>query len=309
MASIGSSATCIVMAVFVSAASLVGTVSTVAAQTPQIAAPPAAADANEPLTSELTVTVIGSTPLPGVGLPADEIPAPVRVLSSQAIEASGALDVGSLLNRRRGGVHVNELQGNPYQADVNYRGYTASPLLGTPQGLSIYFDGVRLNQPFGDVVSWDSSRRWPSQSTVMMPGSNPLFGLNTLGGALAIQTKDGHVAPGTSVEAIPRQRRARALEIEHGGSRPSGMHWYLAGTSSGKTGGAITADHRQATLRQSGMAAAGSRPDVLGGVCRQLTHRQRTAGDRLRQSRLRQRVHDPRRHRQPRNAPQPDCAS
>ena len=47
------------------------------------------------------------------------------------------------------------MQGNPFQPDVNYRGYTASPLLGTPQGLSVYMDGVRLNQPFGDVVSWD----------------------------------------------------------------------------------------------------------------------------------------------------------
>ena len=61
------------------------------------------------------------------------------------------------------GVHVNEMQGNPFQPDVNYRGYTASPLLGTPQGLSVYMDGVRLNQPFGDVVSWDlDSRASPS---------------------------------------------------------------------------------------------------------------------------------------------------
>ena len=69
--------------------------------------------------------------------------------------ASGALDLSDFLNRRLNGVHVNEVQGNPFQPDVNYRGYTASPLLGTPQGLSVYMDGVRLNQPFGEVVSWD----------------------------------------------------------------------------------------------------------------------------------------------------------
>ena len=83
------------------------------------------------------------------------------------------------------------MQSNPFQADINYRGYTASPLLGTPQGLSVYMDGVRLNQPFGDVVSWDLIPRLAIASTTLMPGSNPLFGLNTLGGALAIQTKDG----------------------------------------------------------------------------------------------------------------------
>ena len=58
-------------------------------------------------------------------------------------------------NRRLNGVHVNDMQNNPLQPDINYRGFTASPLLGTPQGLSVYLDGVRLNQPFGDVVSWE----------------------------------------------------------------------------------------------------------------------------------------------------------
>ena len=59
------------------------------------------------------------------------------------------------MNRRLGSVHVNEIQSNPFQPDVSFRGFTASPLLGTPQGLSVYLDGVRMNQPFGDVVSWD----------------------------------------------------------------------------------------------------------------------------------------------------------
>ena len=52
-------------------------------------------------------------------------------------------------------MNVNQIQGNPYQPNVTYRGFTASPLLGEPQGLSVFQDGVRINQPFGDVVSWD----------------------------------------------------------------------------------------------------------------------------------------------------------
>src|SRR5262249_1055757 len=119
------------------------------------------------------------------------VPKPVQVLTIQDVEAIGALDLTDLLNRRLTAVHLNEMQGNPFQADMNYRGYTASPLLGTPQGLSVYVDGVRLNQPFGDVVSWDLIPRAAISSTMLMPGSDPLFGLNTLGGALAIQTKSG----------------------------------------------------------------------------------------------------------------------
>src|SRR6185503_3109583 len=125
-------------------------------------------------------------------------------------------------------VHVNEVQNNPFQPDVNYRGYTASPLLGTPQGLSIYMDGVRLNQPFGDVVSWDLIPKIAIAEIALMPGSNPVFGLNTLGGALSVQTKDGLSQPGTSVQVGYGSYDRKALEFEHGGSRGA-FNWYAAG--------------------------------------------------------------------------------
>ena len=117
------------------------------------------------------------------------------------------------------------MQGNPFQPDLNYRGYTASPLLGTPQGLSVYMDGVRLNQPFGDVVSWDLIPRQAIASMTLMPGSNPLFGLNTLGGALSIQTKDGRDAPGTIRPGDVRQRHASRGRVRAGGTAPAACNW------------------------------------------------------------------------------------
>ena len=176
-----------------------------------------------------TVTVIEAAPLPGLDLPLQKIPAPVQTSGSQELEASGALDLSSFLNRRFNGVFANEIQNNPFQADINYRGYTASPLLGTPQGLSVYMDGVRLNQPFGDVVNWDLIPRLAIATTTVMPGSNPLFGLNTLGGALAIQTKDGATTRGTTVQANYGSDRRRSIEAEHGGHKANGLHWYLTG--------------------------------------------------------------------------------
>ena len=164
-----------------------------------------------------TVTVIEAAPLPGVDLPIEKVPAPVQTATSDEIERSKALDLSSFLTRRFNAVFANEIQNNPFQPDINYRGYTASPLLGTPQGLSVYMDGVRLNQPFGDVVSWDLIPRLAISTTTVMPGSNPLFGLNTLGGALAIQTKNGATAPGTSVQAIYGSDVRRSIEFEHGG--------------------------------------------------------------------------------------------
>jgi outer membrane receptor protein involved in Fe transport len=184
---------------------------------------------DQPTTFATTITVIETAPLEGVDLPIEKIPAAVQTATSDEIERSRALDLSSFLTRRFNGVYVNDIQNNPFQPDINYRGYTASPLLGTPQGLSVYLDGMRLNQPFGDIVSWDLIPRLAISTTTMMPGSNPLFGLNTLGGALAIHTKDGASAPGTSVQAIYGSDVRRSVEFEHGGQRGNGLNWYLAG--------------------------------------------------------------------------------
>lgn len=176
-----------------------------------------------------TVSVIGTTPLPGVELPPDWIPAPTQTATDRDVQSSGALDISSFLARRMTSVHVNDMQNNPFQPDLNYRGFTASSLLGTPQGLSVYMDGVRLNQPFGEVVSWDLIPRMAIATTTLIPGSNPLFGLNTLGGALALQMKDGRHHGGTTVQATYGSNARRLLELEHGGrTKAAGFHWYIA---------------------------------------------------------------------------------
>lgn len=174
------------------------------------------------------VDVVAATPLPGADLGADEIAAPVQAAPLGDIRSSNALDISDFLNRRLKAVNLNEVQGNPYQADLNYRGYTASPLLGTPQGLSVYLDGVRLNQPFGDVVSWDLIPRIAIAEVALIPGSNPLFGLNTLGGALVLQTKDGLNSPATAFEIGGGSFGRLTGELEHGGSNTKGLHWYTA---------------------------------------------------------------------------------
>jgi outer membrane cobalamin receptor len=159
------------------------------------------------------VEIIGVTPLPGLGVPKDQVPANVQTARGAEIERSNAIDLSSFMNRKLGSVHINEIQNNPFQPDVNFRGFTASPLLGTPQGLSVYVDGVRLNQPFGDVVSWDLIPKSAISGIALMPGSNPLFGLNTLGGALSVQTKDGLKNPGTSVQVLAGANRRVATEF------------------------------------------------------------------------------------------------
>ena len=163
------------------------------------------------------------------------------------------------MNRRFTSVFVNEIQGNPFQPDINYRGYTASPLLGTPQGLSVYVDGVRLNQPFGDIVSWDLIPRAAIASTTLIPGSNPLFGLNTLGGALSVQTKNGRSDPGTSVQAFTAVMRGApsnsSTAVHEAAERWTGT---CPATSSMRMAGATIA------LRTWGKSSASSAGSVRG---------------------------------------------
>ena len=174
-----------------------------------------------------SIQVVAVTPLAGVNLGLDQIASPVQVATQKELTASGAVDLSDFLNRRLNGVHLNEIQGNPFQSDLNYRGYTASPLLGTPQGMSIYMDGVRLNQAFGDSVSWDLIPRIAISEVTLMPGSNPLFGLNTLGGAVAVDTKSGLDAPGTSIQLVYGSNQRRTAEMEHGGAFKD-LNWYAA---------------------------------------------------------------------------------
>lgn len=177
--------------------------------------------------SSYTVSVVSATPLAGLDRELGEIPAPVQTATDRDLEGTGALDLSALLNRRLSNVYLNEIQGNPMQADLNYRGFTASPLLGTPQGISVYMDGVRLNQPFGDVVSWDLIPRSVIAEMAMIPGSNPLFGLNTLGGALSVRTKDGLSHPGSSIRVSGGSFGRKLADLEHGGSSGS-LNWFLA---------------------------------------------------------------------------------
>jgi outer membrane receptor protein involved in Fe transport len=177
------------------------------------------------------IEVISVTPLPSLGVSLDKIPSSVQTVKASDLKKSQALDISSYINQNLSGVYINETQNNPLQADVNYRGYTASPLLGTPQGLSVYLDGVRLNQPFGDVVSWDLIPKNAIKSMQLMPGSNPLFGLNTLGGALSIQTKDGRSSPGGAIQASMGSYARKLTEFEYGGvSNDNSIDYFFAGT-------------------------------------------------------------------------------
>jgi hypothetical protein len=115
-----------------------------------------AATSNPAAVQELQqVIVIGNAPLPGFGLPLNQIPSNVQTANASDMQREQTTDVADYINNNFSGVNVSEGAGNPFQLDIYYHGFTASPLLGTPEGLSVYLDGVRVNESFGDTVNWD----------------------------------------------------------------------------------------------------------------------------------------------------------
>jgi outer membrane receptor protein involved in Fe transport len=185
---------------------------------------------DDPVRSLSQVNVVSQTPLPGLDMPLAQYPGHAQQADDAAIERAGGSNLADFLNRQFTGVTVAGIQGNPYQVDLSYRGHRLSPMLGSPQGLSVYLDGVRVNQPFGDVMDWEMLPEMALAGVTLVPGSSPLYGLNTLGGALVLTTKSGRTHPGTELDVSVGSAGRRRLEFGHGARWEGGWHGYVAGT-------------------------------------------------------------------------------
>jgi outer membrane receptor protein involved in Fe transport len=147
------------------------------------------------------LTVYPTTPLAGGDIEADKTPASVNVVDANQIKQTGSLNISDALVKYVPGIIVNEVAGNPFQPDVQFRGFVASPVSGTPQGLAVYQNGVRINEAFGDTVNWDLIPTAAIKSVTVVT-NNPAFGLNALGGAVNVQMKDGFNYHGAEIDTM-----------------------------------------------------------------------------------------------------------
>jgi iron complex outermembrane receptor protein len=136
------------------------------------------------------IVVIGVVPF-GAGIERGKVPFPVQTGSAEDLKSSNSQSLADFLKQSFTSVSLNDAQNNPLQPDLQYRGFTASPLLGLAQGLAVYQNGNRINEPLGDAVNWDLLPQSAIHSITLSGGSNPLFGQNSLGGSLAINMKNG----------------------------------------------------------------------------------------------------------------------
>lgn len=189
-----------------------------AAQEPADAAPAAEVE---------TVEVFARSPVGPAGGDAQKATANLQSISAEELSRPGMRAVGDAL-QKLGSVFRADASGNPFQPDLYYRGYSISPLLGLPQGLAVYQDGVRVNEPFGDTVNFDLIPLVALGQADLVPGSNPVFGRNALGGALALRTKSGfdHAGMGVELSGGGFGRRGAAAEY---GVAGQDLALYLAG--------------------------------------------------------------------------------
>ncbi len=145
------------------------------------------------------IVVVGTTPVPGMTVNVDKVPGNVQTLRARDLSQDGSPSLTGALSSRLGSVNINDALADAFQPDILYRGFEASPVLGTPQGLAVYQNGVRINEAFGDTVNWDL---FPDIAIdrVDIVSANPLFGLNALGGAISVTMKNGFTYHGSDGE-------------------------------------------------------------------------------------------------------------
>jgi len=162
------------------------------------------------------IVVIGVTPLTGSSIDPDKFPANTEILTAHDVTREGQANLLRTIGNSLGSVNADDDLDDPFQPDILYRGFTASPVLGTSQGLAVYQNGVRINEAFGDTVNWDL---FPdiAINRVTIIGSDPVFGLNALGGAINVEMKSGFTFQGGEAEISGGSFGQRNFSLQYGG--------------------------------------------------------------------------------------------
>jgi iron complex outermembrane recepter protein len=176
---------------------------------------------------QLQAVVVTATAIPGTTIDIDKIPGNVQVLSAGDLTREGSASLTSALNSNLSSVNINDDLDDPFQPDILYRGFEASPVLGTPQGLAVYQNGVRINEAFGDTVNWDL---FPdiAINQVELVSSSPVYGLNALGGAISVTMKNGFTYQGAEAELSGGSYGQRAV-VAQAGVESGAFGFYVAG--------------------------------------------------------------------------------
>jgi outer membrane receptor protein involved in Fe transport len=206
-------------------------------QAPLSAGPPKAAPAapTAPEPPAWGTTEVRMSPVGGSELPIDKVPAGISLVTGAEIVRMGLPSaITEAISIRVPGATINEALGNPLASDLQFRGFVASPLNGTPQGLAVYLNGVRINEVFGDAVNWDLIPTI-SIADITIMSNNPVYGLNALGGAVNVIMKDGFLFQGATIDTRFGSFGHKEV-VGEAGQRSGNWATYIAGEWIDETG-------------------------------------------------------------------------
>ncbi len=141
------------------------------------------------------------TPTASSGMDVNKVPSAINAVGAAQIARTDSLNIADALQQQVPGIVLSDTTGNPFMPDVQFRGFVASPVAGTPQGLAVYQNGMRINEAFGDTVNWDLIPTAAIRSVTVVT-NNPAFGLNALGGAVNVLMKDGFNYKGAEINTM-----------------------------------------------------------------------------------------------------------
>ena len=206
-----------------------------------LAQAPAAAPAEVPIEMEVVVTA----PLAGSEVERGKVPVNTAIVRGVDLQRTGPASALRALDEQVGNITLNQAQGNEFSPNLLFRGFEASPLAGNAQGLAVYLNGTRFNQPFGDTVNWDLIPDI-AVDRIEVAGPNPAFGLNALGGAITVKLKDGFTYHGAQLELSGGSFGRIQGSAQHGVQSGSTAA-YFAGTALNENG---WRDNSPSQLRQ-----------------------------------------------------------
>src|SRR6266404_7206922 len=175
---------------------------------------PASALAQSETVALPEVNVIAPSPLGGY-VDRDKVPGTVQTLTSDDFKRTESPIVTETLFQRIPGVTLSDPNGNSAAQSLSYRGFFASPVQGTPQGIAVYMSGIRFNEAFGDTVNWDLIPTDAIDRSDLWT-NNPVFGLNALGGAVSLQMKNGFSYQGFEGEMQGGSFGRRSGDVQYG---------------------------------------------------------------------------------------------
>src|SRR3989442_8222273 len=150
-------------------------------------------------TATLAPVVVPGVRLPSVRELARGLTGRTATLGAADLDARGARSLADALEQLPGVTTADEL-GAPGELDVTLRGFHVSPTIGLPQGVTVYLDGVRVNEPDAHEVNFDLLPLEDVDHVDVTYGPSVLLGRNSLGAAVNLVTRRGTVPAEREVE-------------------------------------------------------------------------------------------------------------